>query len=118
LVDKHSNNYKNHGFCAQNSEKASTAAENFMIPYLKGGGWDSFDPTEYKTYETRERWIRLPVDSKLSIDQYTHPIVFKLLKLPPLELFLEDDRSTIMHPTAEGHAATAQANFEKIKELE
>jgi hypothetical protein len=35
-----------------------------------------------------------------------------------LDLFLEDDRSNIMHPTAEGLTKTADANFKEIQKLE
>jgi hypothetical protein len=35
-----------------------------------------------------------------------------------IDFLLEDDRSNIMHPTAEGHAKTADANVVEIRRLE
>jgi len=64
-------------------------------------------------YAARTRWIRLPVDAKLTTDQ-THTI-FENFRL---DIFLEDDRSNIMHPTAEGLAKTADENFKEIQKLE
>jgi hypothetical protein len=52
--------------------------------------------------------VRLPVDAKLTTDQ---------VRLHFIDWLLEDDRSNIMHPTSEGHAAHAEANVEEIRRL-
>lgn len=107
LIKEHSEEYKTHGFCAQNDIRTEDGelvpAENFAVPYQENGVWKPFAPRDYKTYETRGRWIRTPVDSKLSVNDSG--------------MFFKAYRSIIMHPTGEGHAATAQINFEKINEL-
>ena len=74
--------------------------------------WTSFKPWQYRAYETRQRWMRLPVDAKLATN-----MVHLVLGLK-VDLFLEDDRSNIMHPTAEGLATTAQLNVDAIRKLQ
>lgn len=107
VVTDHVEKYKEHGFCARRESESGRTGELFLTPYFSDGNWDSFQPWEYRTYETRQRWVRLPVDSKLSVDQ----------RHGNFDLFFEDDWSTIMHPTAEGHAATADANLAAINRL-
>jgi len=87
-------------------------AETFLMPNRVNHRWDSFDPWEYRTYQVRQRWMRLPVDAKLSTN-----MVHFFLKLK-VDLLLEDDRSNIMHPTAEGLARTADLNVEMIRKME
>lgn len=111
IVESHLDDYLTHGFCSQS--KGEEEAGDFILPKKENGEWRPFRPSEYRAYKSRSRWIRLPVDAKLTTDQ-----VFNWWKFKNLDLGLIDDHSNIMHPTAEGHAATAQANFQKIQELE
>lgn len=107
--------YARHGFCAQSPLSRLSpldVQENFELPRWTGTDWQPFDPTRYKAYASRLRWVRLPVDSKLMTDQM-HVILGKLR----LDIFLEDDIANIMHPTAEGLSATADANFKVIQTL-
>ena len=71
-----------------------------------------FNPWGYRAYKSRPQWVRLPVDSKLTTDQV------KIWWKFTFDLFLLDDRSNVMHPTAEVHAANADANFLEIQKLE
>jgi hypothetical protein len=109
VVTKHSKKYAKHGFCAQG--KKDSAQERFDVPEKKEGkgNW-SFDPSLYETYATRERWIRLPIDSKLSINMRGN--IFGTA-----DLFLSDETSGIIHPTSEGLSATAEATFQAIKDM-
>jgi hypothetical protein len=113
LVESQLGEYLRHGFCARNAQSTSPTGEQFVMPTREHGKWGPFDPRDYRSYETRQRWIRLPVDSKLTTDQ-----VHVILKKFSLDIFLEDDRSNIMHPTAEALAKTADANFKVIQRLE
>ncbi len=72
----------------------------------------AFDPRDYQTYGKRERWVRLPVDSKLSVDQQTIVWLFSV------DLLFTDDWSTVMHPTAEGFAVNADSTLDAIRTLE
>ena len=78
------------------------------IPSWKHGKWQHGDPKEYSSYADRQRWIRIPVDSKLTSDQRTRHLGFSA------DFFFEDITSSIMHPTAEALAFTADANVEAI----
>ncbi|HUR97686.1 MAG TPA: hypothetical protein VMZ26_06400 [Pyrinomonadaceae bacterium] len=119
-----------HGFCAQARPLTKDSIqERFIMPKRKNHKWYSieprcspnetgecdekmpFDPRDYKTYGERSRWIRLPVDSKLSVDQQT------IIWLFSLDLFFTDDWSTVMHPTAEGFAVNADATLKAIRAL-
>ena len=112
LIDGNLKAYGQHGFCAQNLGSPSPVAETFLMPNRVNHRWDSFDPWEYRAYQVRQRWMRLPVDAKLSTN-----MVHFFLKLK-VDLLLEDDRSNIMHPTAEGLARTADLNVETIRKME
>ena len=123
VVTDHLNKYSSHGFCAQNTGSPSKTAETFEMPMCqpkdrcKKGEWTSFKPREYKAYETRQRWIRLPVDAKLTTDQVR--VLGENLHLNlRLDWALEDDRSNIMHPNSEGLSTMADANFAEIQRLE
>lgn len=119
VTDQNMARYSSHGFCAQNALSTSKTGEKFEMPTCEPkercekGEWKSFLPREYRAYETRQRWIRLPVDAKLTTDQIR--IVAHRFRI---DFLLEDDRSNIMHPTSEGHATNADANFEAIQRLE
>jgi hypothetical protein len=111
LIDGNIKAYAGHGFCALNTRSTSKSAEKFPMPTREHAKWTSFDPWEYRAYETRQRWMRLPVDAKLSTNQVHFLLRFKV------DFFLEDDRSNIMHPTAEGLARTADLNVEAIRKI-
>ena len=113
VVQSNVDAYSGHGFCAQAAQNPLPLEETFQLPVWNGGNWISFKPSEYKPYATRSRWVRLPIDSKLTTDQM-HTILGKF----KIDFLLEDDRSSIMHPTAEGHAKTADANVVEIRRLE
>lgn len=100
-------------FWAFNKDSTSKTGEKFLMPVLVDHKGDSFEPYEYRAYETRQRWMRLPVDAKLSTNQLH--IVLKRIKI---DFALEDDRSNIMHPTAEGLTMTADLNVVEIRKLE
>jgi hypothetical protein len=119
VTDKNMSRYSTHGFCAQNDQSLSETAEKFEMPMCspkskcKKGEWSSFRPRDYSAYETRGRWIRLPVDAKLTTDKVR--IIANRIRV---DMGFEDDSSNIMHPTSEGHAVTADANFEMIRKVE
>lgn len=109
LVEGHKDRYAEHGFCARGDTTQN--GEKFLMPTRSDNVWDQFPPSEYKAYESRKRWIRLPIDSKLTTDQ-----VVKLGKFKLRILFI-DVTSSVMHPTAEGNSVTADANFREISNI-
>lgn len=114
LVTDHVKEFKPHGVCAQKDSEFGRTGEEFRMPTRRNSIWVPFQPWEYRTYESRQRWIRLPVDSKLSVDQRYE----KFRRIFGGDFLFLDDRSTIMHPTAEGSAETADANVGAIREFE
>jgi hypothetical protein len=104
LITSHLNEYLKHGFCVPDDPMAWEE-----IPSWKHGHWQHGDPKEYSSYVDRQRWIRIPVDSKLTSDQRSHHLGFGA------DWFLEDITSSIMHPTAEALAYTAAENVKVIK---
>lgn len=114
VVKDHFADYLAHGFCAQSTgEGGSGNAEIFVMPKRKDKLWETFNPWDYRVYESRQRWFKLPVDAKLSTDQSTYFRTFSI----NLDLAFEDDIASIMHPTAEGLARTADANMLEINKL-
>ena len=104
LIDGHLSEYLKHGFCVPDDPMAWEE-----IPVWKHGKWEHGDPKEYSSYADRQRWVRIPVDAKLTSDQRSHRLGFGA------DFFFEDITSSIMHPTAEALSFTASANVEAIK---
>ena len=102
--------FAGHGFCAQTRQRPLTEAEIFELPRWKDLRWQPFDPTKYRPYASRTRWVRLPIDAKLTTDQ-----MHVFLNRIRIDILLEDDIALIMHPTAEGLAATADATYKEIQ---
>jgi len=109
VIDKNVDAYAKNGFCAQTSDRPLPAAETFELPKWNDKRWKTFDPWLYNPYASRNRWVRLPIDAKLTTDQMH---TWGKIKL---DVLLEDDRSIIMHPTAQGLSKTADANVEAIQ---
>ncbi|PYT01538.1 MAG: hypothetical protein DMF63_01450 [Acidobacteria bacterium] len=133
LATSHLDRYSGRGFCAQGRSQGMDATnkpmplsvdENFMMLRRRDHNWyardwardeivRNYDPRNYKAYGLRQRWIRLPVDSKMTTDEQK-----RFLNWFSYDLFFLDDRSTVMHPTAHALAVHADANIKKIDELE
>lgn len=111
IVNRHSNHYATHGFCARNPNNSRIVNENFIIPHKKriGEKWRPFKPTDYRAYGDMQRWVRLPVDSTLAIN---------LTSAHGNDWFFSDETCGMVHPTAIGHAATADATIAAIRKLE
>ena len=103
--------YFKHGFCSRNAQSPAIG-ERFQLPTWLNEEWLQFDPRDYPAFTSRFRWFRLPVDSKLTTDQHTRFLGVTF------DAVLEDVRSNIMHPTAEGLARTADLNVEEIRKIE
>ncbi len=107
LVTSHIEQYKKHGFCAKKDK------ENFIIPHKKNENdpWRPSSPTDYIPYADVQRWIRLPLDSILTINRTrgTKKTFYD-------DLMFSDETSGMMHPNANGLATTADANVKLINE--
>lgn len=117
--------WQRHGFCAQDSLSQTNLEERFIMPQRRQWVWGAhrpgkdnverdlgpYEPWKYNAYASRSRWIRLPIDSKLTADQQRRIWKFSF------DFLFEDDRSSVMHPTAEGHANNADANYDVMRRL-
>jgi hypothetical protein len=122
LVTEHLGQFRQHGFCGRDLQNIESPNEILSIPVLRNGQWFyrskqseqwlPFDIDQYLPYATRQRWFRLPVDAKLVIAQGLNRYGIKR------DLFFSDELAGIMHPTAEGAAAMADANLSAIEGID
>lgn len=110
IVNSHNESYRIHGLCSKDVGNMDKANEIFTIPHKKNKSepsWKPFSPNEYYSYGKMQRWVRLPVDSKLSIN----------MTKGGMDWLYSDESSGIVHPNAYGHASTADANLKVIRDL-
>lgn len=122
FVDKHRKRFIGHGLCADGyvgqdfdttMEFAGASADDVRLPRKVGGRWTPFPPSAYRPYASRGRWFRTPNDAYLTAHYHlTRTIARKVLNAQKLRWFqvvLASTYSGAFHPTAEGHAAIADA---------
>ncbi|MGF1718015.1 hypothetical protein L4D08_24440 [Photobacterium chitinilyticum] len=111
IVNSHNESYRNHGICSINSSNNNIANETLIIPHKKDISepkWRSFSPNEYRGYGKMQRWVRLPVDSKLLMN----------MTRGGRDFFFSDESSGIVHPNTYGHSSTADANLKLIRAID
>jgi hypothetical protein len=122
FVDGHIPKFKGHGFCAK-KPGASLKFENLALPFyavakgLKTQGWFLGSPAKILPYAQRQRWIRTFHDTCLLTQFDSKGVSISLkTKLGNLD-YLRACMGGPMHPTAEGHAAYADATYLAAKTL-
>ncbi len=116
--------FRGHGFCARNAKAKSEPAEVLMLPCwgradrdtqtcgsnLSGKirDWRPYNPvTQNYPYALRQRWVRSFNDAWMVINQKVLTRDGKIDEDASARIFSETTGA--MHPTAEGHAAMADA---------
>lgn len=116
--------FSGHGFCAQAKDKIEDPAEILMMPCWgradrdtqtcqqswsgKIRDWRPYNPqTEHYPYALRQRWVRTFNDAYLTINQKVETRDGKIDERASATVFSETTGA--MHPSAEGHAAMADA---------
>lgn len=116
--------FRGHGFCAQNQKTKDDPAEVLMIPCWgkaerdtqtcqsswtgKEKSWRPYDPqTQNFPYALRQRWVRSFNDAYMAINQKVLTRNGQIDEQASGAVFSETTGA--MHPTAEGHAAMADA---------
>jgi hypothetical protein len=116
--------FRGHGFCAQNKDKADDPAEVLMIPCWgkadrptlscesswsgKERNWRPFNPeTQNYPYALRQRWVRTFNDAYMIINKKVTDKAGNIDEKASAAIFSETTGA--MHPSAEGHAAMADA---------
>ena len=113
-----------HGFCARDPAHANEPAETLMIPCWgeadrptqscqsswssKAKNWRLYDPaTQNYPYALRQRWVRTFNDAYMTINQKVVDRSGHIDEKTSAAVFSETIGA--LHPTAEGHAAMADA---------
>lgn len=113
--------FRGHGFCARSTTPDGNPAEQLSVPcWSKAGGkcqsnwsgkegvWQPFNPqTENYPYALRQRWVRTFNDAYMTINKKVLNRSGQIDEDGSSAVFSETTGA--MHPTAEGHAAMADA---------
>lgn len=119
LVEAHRRAFQGRGICAGYSDNAFSIADDLRIPRRNGHGWEPYNPADYQPYAPRQRWFRTPNDAFMTGHFHvSESLLQKALKFESLswfQLLLASTYSGAFHPTAEGHAAIADAVVERAR---
>lgn len=119
FVDSHRDDFIGRGICAGFTQASFSVADDLRLPRKANGVWVPYNPSEYRAYASRQRWFRTPNDAYMTGNFHVSPsLLQKALKFDQLswfQLILASTYSGAFHPTAEGHAAMADALVEKSR---
>jgi hypothetical protein len=119
FAEAHRQSFVGHGLCAGYKQVAPSPADDLRLPRMKDGRWVPYNPADFRAYAPRQRWFRTPNDAFMTGNFHVAGSVLqKVLKLETLSWFqilLASTYSGAFHPTAEGHAAIADAAAEKAR---
>jgi lysophospholipase L1-like esterase len=121
--------FRGHGFCARSRTRTDDPAEQLAIPCWtrpgkacqsnwsgKDGLWQPYDPeTQHFPYALRQRWVRSFNDAYLVINKKVLNRNGQIDEQASASVFSETTGA--MHPTAEGHAAMADAMLLDIRPI-
>lgn len=112
FVDEHRAQFAGRGVCAGAYGGIVDAADDVRLPRWSNGAWRPYSPTEWRPFASRKRWIRTPNDGFLTV-HFHGPSS----EASPLQLILASAYSGAFHPTAEGHAAIADAVVRRARDV-
>jgi hypothetical protein len=119
FVDAHVPQFQGRGLCAGWTENALNSADDLRFPRKIDGRWAPFNPAEWRPYASRQRWFRTPNDAFLTghfhVGQGLLRSVMKNQGYEWVQILLAATYSGAFHPTAEGHAAIADAVVERAR---
>ncbi len=121
LVDSHRDIFRPHGLCAQPAKEEASDVQ--AMPFYNNKKWKPFKPNQYRPYASRQRWVRTPNDAFMTVNY--HQQAFGRAKCSnlgslvynPFQLFLAGTYGGAFHPTAEGHAAMADAVVKQARDV-
>ena len=121
FADKHRAQFLGRGLCAGFTDSAFSTADDLRLPRKIGGEWVPYNPADYRPYAARQRWFRTPNDAFMTgnfhVSQTVLQNVLKSNTLSWVQIMLAATYSGAFHPTAEGHAAMADAVAEKARAI-
>ncbi len=114
FADAHRKQFIGRGICAGFTDNAFSIADDLRLPRQnEAGKWEPYNPADYSPYAPRQRWFRTPNDAFMTGNFHVAPsLMQKVMKIDYLAWFqvlLASTYSGAFHPTAEGHAAIADA---------
>ena len=119
IVDAHRAQFRGRGICAGWTGSALNSADDLRMPRKIDGKWVPYNPSDWKPYASRQRWFRTPNDAFLTgnfhVTQSALQSVMKSQGFSWVQLLLASTYSGAFHPTAEGHAAIADAVADKAR---
>lgn len=118
FVESHRKEFLGRGICAGWSDVAFSTADDLRLPRKINGVWQPYNPADYRPYASRQRWFRTPNDAFMTGNFHVPATLMqKVLQMHTswFQLVLASTYSGAFHPTAEGHAAMADALVEKAR---
>jgi hypothetical protein len=119
FADAHRTAFLGRGLCAGMGDTAWTSADELRLPRKLDGAWEPYNPSEWRAYASRQRWIRTPNDAFMTgnfhVSTSLLQSVLKTQTLSWVQPLLASIYSGAFHPTAEGHAAIADAVVEQAR---
>ena len=119
FADAHRAQFIGRGLCAGYTDNALSQADDLRIPRKRDGQWTPYSPAEFRAYVPRQRWFRTPNDAFMTGNFHASAgamqRVLKLDAVSFIQVMLAATYSGAFHPTAEGHAAIADAAAEKAR---
>jgi hypothetical protein len=113
LVEAHRRQFQGRGLCAGHLDNAFSSADDLRLPRKVEGRWQPYNPADYRAYARRQRWFRTPNDAFMTGNFHISGSVLqsalRTQSLSWFQLLLASTYSGAFHPTAEGHAAIADA---------
>ncbi len=117
FVERHRDQFLGRGICAGWAENALSSVDDLRMPRRFKGEWEPYNPADFQAYASRQRWFRTPNDAFMTGNFHVaQGLLQKALKLESIQWFqllLAATYSGAFHPTAEGHAAMADATLER-----
>ncbi len=118
FAETHRRAFIGRGICSGSTD-GSNLADELRLPRKIDGVWTPYNPADFQAYAPRQRWFRTPNDAFMTGNFHVaSSLLQKALKLETLswfQLLLASTYSGAFHPTAEGHAAIADAVADKAR---
>ena len=112
-AEAHRKTFVGRGLCAGHTNGLGPLVDELRLPRRRDGVWHPYNPAHYEPYAARLRWFRTPNDAFLTGNFHAAGSVLQnVLKLQSFSWFqvlLAATYGGAFHPTAEGHAAMADA---------
>ncbi len=120
FAETHRRAFVDRGICSGLADDGNPdIADELRLPRKVNGLWRPYNPGDFRAYVSRQRWFRTPNDAYMTGHFHVAAsLLTKVLKLESLQWFqllLASTYSGAFHPTAEGHAAIADAVADKAR---